>query len=147
MPIYFFDLILIVLGLSGFILASHIWHKKTKKRPLICPLRSNCDAVISSKYSKFLGIPVEILGMIYYAFITIVHFIFLIMPELLPEQVLYVSIIASVGAFIFSIYLISVQAFILKEWCVWCLTSAFLCVLIFFTTYISIGGHFPALVI
>ena len=133
----FIDIILILIGFSGFLIAFYIRTKKTKKRPLVCPLRSNCDTVIHSDFSKFFGIPVEILGMIYYALVTIYHGVLILCPEIASNLTVFISLIFSTGAFLFSIYLISIQAFVLKEWCTWCLFSAFLCASIFGLTILS----------
>lgn len=132
-----FDLILIFVGLVGFSVAFYIRYKKTKKRPLVCPLRSNCDNVIHSDFSKFFGIPVEILGMFYYALVAIYHGLLIVYPEIASNLTVFISLVFSTGAFLFSIYLISIQAFVLKEWCTWCLFSAFLCASIFGLTISS----------
>lgn len=134
--------VLVLLGLTGYLLAQYIYRKKNNKdQPLICPLRSNCDVVITSKYSKILGIPVEILGMMYYMAIAIFHAIVVAYPPLLSETIALVSMGISTLAFIFSIYLISIQAFVLRQWCTWCLCSAFLCAAIFLETYAATPAH------
>jgi len=128
--------IIIFIGLSGFLLSSHIHNKKKKKTKLICPLHSNCDEVINSDYSEIYGIKLEVLGMMYYAFIAIVYglinnFSFLI------GSVSDIFFAFSFFAFIFSLYLISVQAFVLRQWCVWCLFSAFLSTSIFVISFLT----------
>jgi len=134
---YIYNTIFIVLGVIGFSLAFHIYKKKRAGGPLICPLKSNCDTVITSKYSKVFGIPIEILGMIYYLFVAVVHAIFSIIPGIVTPTLFFVSVFVSAFAFCFSIYLTLVQAFALKEWCTWCLFSAFLCLLILITVILS----------
>lgn len=129
----YIELVLILLGFFGFLLASHIHNKKITKKRLICPLRSDCDTVINSDYSKVYGVPVEVLGMFYYAFIVITHsFFYFYIPYLnLPSPffVLFIYIyvfvfFVSICATLFSIYLIFVQAFKIKQWCMWCMCSA-----------------------
>ena len=127
--------IVIFIGLGGFILASYIHNKKKAKKKLVCPMRANCEVVIHSDYSKVLGVPVEILGMCYYAFISISYGIYNIfgLAAPLPEILFGISILA----FLFSLYLISIQAFVIKQWCTWCLISAGLCTTIFILSYLS----------
>lgn len=127
--------IVILVGLGGFLLASHIYHKKKKKRPLVCPLKSNCDTVINSDYSRVCGIKLEVLGMVYYAIIAIGYGI-VNNFSYIAGNLSYVLLPLSFFAFIFSIYLISVQAFVLKQWCAWCLCSAFLSTLIFVLSFV-----------
>ncbi len=137
MNIPIFDLLLVLIGSLGFALCAYLYHCKTKKKPLVCPLRTSCDFVTTSKYSKFLGIHLEVIGMTYYALVVITHMVVAIDPSLATTNGVIVGLIASTGAFLFSIYLTSIQAFILKQWCTWCLCSATLCLLIFITTYFS----------
>ena len=134
------DILLMFFGFTGFVLAFYIYHKKHENKPLVCPLRSDCNAVITSRWSRLAGIPVEILGMCYYATIVILHAVVATYPFVFSSTVEHVSLIVSAIAFCFSIYLISIQAFVLKQWCMWCLCSATLCVLIFLTTYLSSPG-------
>ncbi len=131
--------ILIALGLFGFLLASHIHNKKIGKQKLVCPLRSDCDTVINSDYSKVLGIPVEVLGMFYYAFISISHglyslytpYLTLNSPFFMFFLILFLFVVfVSVCATLFSFYLIFIQAFKIKQWCMWCMGSALISLLI-----------------
>ncbi len=133
-------LILALIGLCGFSIATYISNTKRKKKPLICPLRTSCDFVTTSDYSKFLGIHVEYIGMAYYGLVVVMHALIFFFPALATIQVLWAGLIASTGAFLFSIYLTSIQAFVLRQWCTWCITSAILCALIFFTTWLSWTG-------
>jgi uncharacterized membrane protein len=121
--------IIISLGLFGFILASYIHRKKTAKKKLVCPMRSNCETVIHSDYSKLLGIPVEVLGMCYYAFIALSYGIYHVVY--IPQFVLIILSGISLSAVLFSTYLISLQAFVIRQWCTWCLCSAITSAIIF----------------
>ncbi len=121
-----------LLGFSGFMVARHIYkHKKPGHSPLVCPIKFDCHAVVHSDYSKFFGVPLEILGMIYYALIFASYLFFVFMPEALPEFLIGFLILISFLAFIFSIYLVFVQIFILRKGCSWCFVSAFISTLIF----------------
>ncbi len=131
------DLVIMLIGCAGFFLAFYIYHCKHKKQPLICPMRGSCEFVTASDYSKFFGIPVELLGMCYYAAVVILHGFVLANPAILNITVAQISLGISTLAFFFSLYLLSVQAFVLKQWCTWCLCSAFLCAAIFALTVIA----------
>jgi uncharacterized membrane protein len=128
------DTVSLVLGLMGFGIAHHIFTKKHTGKPLVCPVRSNCNVVIHSDYSKFFSIPVEILGMLYYATVILYHFVHILYPEFLSSTVVLCALTISTIAFLFSMYLTAIQAFVLKQWCVWCLTSAGLSLSIFLLT-------------
>ena len=127
-----------ILGLIGFFISTYIYGKKKAKKKLICPRQSNCDTVIHSDYSKIVGIPVEVLGMMYYAFIGSVYsFIFIFDAWTISLGFILLGI--SMCSVLFSIYLVSMQAFVIKQWCVWCLCSAFISILIFISSYIHLG--------
>jgi uncharacterized membrane protein len=126
-----------VLALVGFGLASYIHVHKKARQKLVCPLRSNCETVIHSDYSKFLGVPVEALGMIYYVLAASFHFLLIALPAIVSPSVLLFTLVISTAAFLFSLYLLSIQFFIIKQLCTWCIISAIISTLIFLLTFIS----------
>lgn len=126
-----------VLALAGFFVARHIHGEKKQKHPLVCPMHFECDAVVHSDYSKFLGISVEKFGMFYYACVFFGYIILSFMPKALPQLLIDALILVSIGAFLFSVYLTIVQSFVLKKFCSWCLVSATICVLIFSLNLVS----------
>lgn len=130
-------LIICLLGIFGFFVAKHIRDQKKKANPFICLVGFDCHSVVHSDYSKVLGVPVEILGMIYYALIAIVYFLLLFYSSLLPIVFTTFVALTSLLAFIFSLYLIGVQVFILKKGCSWCFVSAFISILIFVLSVIK----------
>ncbi len=134
----FFTLCVSALGLYGFLLASHIHSKKAQKTKLVCPMRSNCDTVIHSDYSTLFGISVEVLGMIYYAFIGGVYGLIFVFGYSSP-LIFLVLLWCSLGAVVFSIYLVLIQALVLRQWCSWCLMSASITILIFLVSYWHLG--------
>lgn len=134
---YLLRTIVIILSLAGFLLASYINNKKKKQRPLVCPLKSNCDSVINSDYSRILGIKLEVLGIVYYTFIAMGYGILNLFIEIPFNALPNILLVISFFAFIFSLYLISVQAFVLRQWCTWCLVSALFCTLIFILSFIA----------
>lgn len=99
-------------------------------------MKSDCDTVIHSDYSEILGVKIEILGMLYYAFIAIVYYSF---DYLRVEPYLFMHLVFVLSAFstLFSIYLVFVQTFIIRQWCVWCLCSFFVSGLIFVFSYLN----------
>lgn len=119
-----FHILTIFLGFSGFLIAGYVHIKKGGKRPLVCPLKGECDVVIHSEYSKFLGIPIEFLGLFYYAAVAVAYGIFIAVPSFAAPEAVFVMLLFSTGAFCFSGYLTFIQAFVLRSWCTWCLTSA-----------------------
>ena len=123
-----------LLGACGFMVAKHIRNHKVTGSLLVCPIKFDCNTVINSDYSKFFGIPVETLGMAYYGFIFFSYLSFIFLSNTLPNFLVGFMSLLSLIAFLFSIYLICVQIFILRKGCSWCIVSAIVSACIFILT-------------
>ncbi len=134
----FFDLGPVFFAIAGFLLASYVYTKKQKQEVLVCPMNGSCDEVVNSKYSKFMGIPVEVAGIGYYALIILSYSYIFINADTVSDLFKFLITGLTVGAFLFSCYLVFIQAFILRKWCTWCLFSAG------FSTFIFVTAIFGA---
>ena len=121
-------------AIAGFSLSYYMYRKKRRKEHMVCPLDSDCEAVTSSPYSRFFGIPLELLGMVYYGIIILSYGSLLAVPGYGSIAFSFGLLSVSTLAALFSGYLTSIQAFTLKEWCTWCLSSAALSTVIFIST-------------
>ena len=133
----YIDLALMLVGFAGFSIAAYIYHRKHLKRPLVCPMNGNCDFVTESGYAKFLGIHVEQIGMVYYMAVFLFHSLVLLDPALLTPTTFAISLATVSASFFFSLYLIVIQAFVLKKWCTWCVCSAVICLAIFLLSWLG----------
>ncbi len=157
--LYFF---LLILGVSGFFfavlwphalgfysfitfaaagglgVACYIYTTKRSYAKLVCPVGSDCNVVITSRYAKFLGVPLEYWGMFYYSIVVIAYAILIFSPRLLSAPLLSGLMALTAAAFLFSLYLLFVQAFLLRQWCIWCLLSAMLSIAIFIVSLASL---------
>lgn len=131
-PYLALHVLLIACAFGGLFLAAFIHFKKRLHHPLVCPIGHSCDPVVHSDYSRFMDIPVEILGVIYYTIMVVAYAATLALPALHSGLLGVVLVFLSAVALLFSLYLTAIQAFILREWCTWCLISATLCAVIFF---------------
>jgi uncharacterized membrane protein len=137
--------VVVLLASAGFLIATYIRHKKTTAAPLVCPIGHTCDEVVHSDYSRFFGIPIELLGMAYYAFIAFSYGVMMVRPELAFPLVTFLLLMLSTVGFLFSLYLTFIQAFALRAWCTWCLISAALCTLIF--SFVLLGSEYGFLLL
>ncbi|MDP3710706.1 MAG: vitamin K epoxide reductase family protein [bacterium] len=128
-------IIAIILSSLGFLLAFYIHHTKRNKEVLVCPVGTTCDGVVHSEFSRFLGVGVEVWGMVYYALIVGGYGFSLVFSGAYFDLSIFILLGFSMVAFLFSLYLTFVQAFFLKQWCTWCLISAGLCTIIFFLPF------------
>lgn len=125
------SLIIVGAAVAGAALATYIYHKKRWKETLVCPLKADCESVITSEFARFFGIPVEWLGIFYYGVIAVSYAATAAVPTLASPPVVLGLLVGTTAAFLFSLYLTFIQAFAIKQWCSWCLVSAGLCTLIF----------------
>lgn len=126
------SLFIIFIAFAGFCLSSYLRHKKKRtSEHLVCPFRGNCTEVIHSRYGSFFGIPVELLGFVYYAAMAIGYGITLIWNSPISNTLSILLFLASTFAVVFSFYLTFIQLVTLKKICTWCLLSAMFCLSIF----------------
>ena len=76
--------------------------------------------------------------MFYYSVIFTAYIILIFAQHLIPELFLSGLIMLTAAAFLFSFYLLFAQAFILRQWCIWCLLSAMLSIVIFISSLASV---------
>ena len=95
-----------------------------------CFITTGCDTVTTSSYSKILGIPVALLGMLYYIGILGLCMYYIDKKKAFTLKLLHLGTILGV---LLSGYFIIIQGFVLKAWCIYCLgsttTSTILCIL------------------
>ena len=140
-----FNSIVVILAFGGFYLAFYIYKNKKANKPVACPMDGHCDIVIRSDYSKFFGIPVEFLGLLYYATIALSYIFFIVYPNLINQFSIFAVLSLSFASVLFSAYLTFIQAFNIKQWCTWCLVSASLCAAIFAFSFAGSGFGFISL--
>lgn len=120
-----------IVALGGLAIAITIHYVKRNKKQLICPTGSDCNVVITSRYSKFLGVPLEYLGIAYFSLVFVTYAVRIIFPYFLPTSFQIVLLIITISAVTFSLYLLFIQAFLLRQWCIWCILTAMFSITIF----------------
>ncbi len=113
-------IILLILTLLGLFDTMYISYHQLVKKTLGCFFLPNdwCIKVLSSSYSKILGIPISYLGLLSYTLIL------LLISLYLRGLILFwpMSLVITIG-FLFSIFFIYIQAVVLKAFCTWCVLS------------------------
>jgi dihydroorotate dehydrogenase subfamily 2 len=136
---FYVFLTLILLGFADSVFLT--WEHYTMTS-IGCPISPwiNCLAVTSSKYSEIFGIPLALLGSIYYVFL----FFFLTRKETMFK---HFFILTSTFGVLFSTYLIYIQAFVIGLFCLYCLASAAISFFIFGMTWVFLKNEWKTLVI
>lgn len=91
--------------------------------------RLNCDVVNKGPYSKIFGIPVAFIGVLGYLFLSLAAGMKWKRSQ--DKSLGGFLVLASTFGFFFSVYLTNIELFVLKTWCVLCLSSQALIFLIF----------------
>lgn len=128
-----FETLFIVLSVLGIADAGYLAYKHTRKQPLICPIGDNCSVVTESRWSHLFGVRTEVLGLFYYSALLIVILGVFTIPALNGRLITLLPWVTGTGL-IFSFFLVSLQAFVIKKYCFYCLLSALISFLLFLTS-------------
>ena len=135
-----FFAILIILGFADSVFLTYEHYALTSYG---CPISPwiNCLAVTTSKYSEIWGVPLSLLGSLYYA----VLFFFLMKSK--EKMFRHFFILVSSFGVLFSLYLIYIQMFAIGLFCLYCLASALISFLIFIYTWVFFRNEWDTLVV
>jgi uncharacterized membrane protein len=128
--------IICALAIVGFINAGFLYYKTGSGQPVPCFVVSGCDIVQNSSYAKLFGVPLALFGVVYY--IALVISTAYILLKINTKKIYFnLWFLFIVFGFLFSLYLLYLQAFVIEAFCSWCLIS-FAEMLIIFTVSISV---------
>ena len=120
----------IALAIGGIVNAGYLLYKHYQRKHLVCPLNHDCSKVTESKWGKIFFIRNEFLGLIFFTFLF-----FSMLALIFNENlffILRIIILLSTGfSLLFSIFLVLLQKYVIKNYCFYCLISAIITFLIF----------------
>lgn len=125
---------IIILAIGGVLLARHIANKKHHH------LDEKTSTLMTGKFSRFLGLPVESIGAVYYSILGLI-FLAGIFREL-PNNILLIGLLLAGVGFAFSLYLSIIQLFIVKKWCPLCLIGLGISTLLVILAFIGYESSF-----
>ena len=115
---------LLALSLLGLFDSVYLWWVYTSASHALVCIGGGCDVVRASPFAHAWGVPLPAFGAALYAALVILLFAQpLVSAELAHTLRLSVAVIAGAG-FLMSLYLTSIEAFVLHAWCAWCVVSA-----------------------
>lgn len=115
--------IMVISSLVGLSVSLYLYSRKVQNKKLFCPLRTECDRVLHSSHASLFGFPNEMLGLVFYGALAVFSFLALSFPFLWTAVIHYVLLVALCASALFSVYLIIMQAFVIRAWCMWCMLS------------------------
>lgn len=131
------EILIVIFAIIGFYITLRIASEKKKKlsgKQMVCFVGQDCEKVVFSEYSKFLGISLEKMGLVYYLVVAVVYLVNIFIPSVLNDLIMFVVLGMTFGGLLFSIYLTMIQIVKLKNYCSWCISSAVTSTIIFALT-------------
>lgn len=131
---------IILSAIGGFLISLYIKKEKHQGEHMVCPLGQGCGTLVNGRFAKFLGVPLENVGMVYYGVIAL-FYTAVLFREVSPT-LMWLSLLLTGGAFAFSLYLTIIQLFVVKKWCTLCLGSGAISFLILVLSFIGFDAQF-----
>lgn len=126
---------LLILSFIGFLNATYltILHYQNAFPP--CTI-GGCEKVLSSEYATLLGIPIALIGSLYFISLSVVLLLKLTgnKNELLKKFFIFQVL----SGFAASLVFVYIQAFLLKQFCQYCLLSETVSTLILILTFLQL---------
>ena len=120
-----------LLCMAGLFVAVYLFLFKIGKIGIMACGTGACETVQLSPQSRFFGVEVSLIGVIGYAVMLVLAFLAL-QPRYAgrswPARLLF---LLSAGALLFTVYLTSLELFVIHAICRWCVSSAAIVVSLF----------------
>lgn len=111
----------VVFSFLGFLDATFLALEHYNRGILPCYIFQGCDKVTASSYSEIAGLPVAIFGAVYYLFIFITSIFYI---DTKHKTALKILTYLPVVGFFTSLWFTSLQLFVIKAICFYCVLSA-----------------------
>ncbi len=130
------SLLLVIFTFLGILDASYITYEKLNGIIPPCTPYFKCGEVLNSSWASVGPIPLSALGVLFYSLFFVMSLLFyfgkkevrLFRFHIRIETFLFLQGIFGAG---FSLYLLFIMGVILKAWCLYCLLSAMICIILF----------------
>jgi len=132
--LYRISVLLVVIGL---IVSIYMTIYKVTSNDALCLGSGDCSTVNASRYAEVYGIPVATIGIAGYLAILLVHW-YERRDKFFEKNGPMLAFGLALTGFLFTVYLIYVEAAILRAYCPFCLTSQVAMTIIFITSIIRL---------
>lgn len=116
------NIVMWVLFVIGLIVSGYLAYVETTQVKAVCGPVGECNIVQSSPYAQIAGIPIAVLGLLFYVAMIALWLLQRV------DNVRHLALLALVGLTIFgtlfSLYLTLLELLVIGAICMWCLTSA-----------------------
>lgn len=117
----FLPLLFLVGGFIGFADSSYlsILHYQNIIPP--CSVLGECETVLTSQYSVLWGVPTSLFGALYYLAVVVLSVLYF---DTKRTEYIVAAMGVVIAGFVFTLWLVYLQAFVIKAFCEYCLLSA-----------------------
>lgn len=121
---------ILILAFLGIADSVYLLQHELAGSPLICTINgfSDCNAVITSEYSRILGVPIAELGVLFYGIMLVLALLELVLFDQLLRRALQALSLVGMAA---SLYFTFIQVAFIGALCIYCLASTTITLLIF----------------
>ena len=121
---------ILILAFFGLADSAYLAQHEASGTPLLCNIQnpSGCNVVAASQYSHIFGIPLAEFGILFYGILFVLAALEIVIFDRLLRRVLQAVSLIGVAA---SLYFTLIQAFVIRAFCIYCLVSALITLLIF----------------
>lgn len=119
---------ILAISFLGFLDATYLTINHYSGGNIECNILAGCDTVTQSKYAVILGIPVALMGALFYLTMLISSLLYL---DRKNTKAIYLASYLTIFGFVFSLWFTAVQVFILHAYCQYCLVSAIFSTILF----------------
>jgi uncharacterized membrane protein len=113
-----------VLVVAGVVVAAYLASVETSGSTAVCGPVGDCNAVQQSEYSRLLGVPIGVLGVIGYLAIGGLWLVAGLARGRLADRARVAMALGAFAAVAFSAYLTFLEPFVIGATCMWCISSA-----------------------
>ena len=107
----------LLLSMVGVFDTAYLTIKRYSHSDIGCSIFEGCDLVTTSSYSAILGVPVAVLGIIFYITVFVLSLLYLRLKE--RRFIILLFGLSSVGL-LMSAWFVYTQAFVLNAYCFYC---------------------------
>lgn len=117
-------ILLALLGLPGVAVGGYLTYSRLADRATVCAGIGQCELVQTSEYSAIAGVPVALLGVFYFAVVSLLALARLRRTPGTVEWAPPAAFSMALAATAFVAYLTYVEVFVLEAICPWCVSLA-----------------------
>jgi uncharacterized membrane protein len=127
-----------LLGLAGMGISGYLTYIHYQGSSAVCVAGMKCDTVLTSPYSQIWGIPLSLLGLLMYLFLTLMG-VWLLREKSELQEFISVSIYAAaLAGTVFTAYLYYLEIFEIHAFCTWCVGSSIVMVALLILSLINL---------